>query len=304
MIPALIISLTTFILIAISAFLLPRIKFKKIKFDTYWVIALLGALILLITCLSPIKYIIDSFSFDKDMNPIKILILFFSMTIISIYLDELGLFKFLAIKTTKTCKSNQYGLFFIFYLLTSILTIFTSNDVVILTLTPFIIFFAKHSDIDPIPYIISEFAAANTWSMIFIIGNPTNIYLATSNNIDFLSYLKVMWLPTLLAGVVELIILFLLFRKKLSLKMSSHSNEEFKLESKTHVLIGLIHLIVCLIFLVISSYIHFEMYLISLISAISLILISFIIRLIRKDNYIPIGHTFKRLPYSLIPFFL
>jgi arsenical pump membrane protein len=181
---------------------------------------------------------------------------------------------------------------------------FTSNDVVILTLTPFLIFFAKHSDIDPIPFIIVEFAAANTWSMIFIIGNPTNIYLATSNGIDFLEYFKVMALPTLVAGIVELSILFLIFKKKLSLPIKNSEIENEKLESKTHTVIGLVHLLTCLVLLILSSYIKFEMYLISLACAISIIVISSILRLIRKDNFAPISHTFKRLPYALIPFFL
>lgn len=304
MVPTLIISIITFLLISISAFALPRIKFKNIKFDTYWVIAIIGAVILLITGLSPIKNIFESFSFDKDMNPIKILILFFSMTLLSIYLDELGLFKYLAIKASKICKSSQIALFFIFYVLTAISTMFTSNDVVILTLTPFLIFFAKHSDIDPIPYIIAEFAAANTWSMIFIIGNPTNIYLATSNGIDFLEYFKVMAIPTLVAGIVETLILFLIFKKKLSLPIKNSDIENEKLESKTHTIIGLIHLLICLVLLVLSSYIKFEMYLISLGCAVSIMVISSILRLVGKDNFKPITHTFKRLPYALIPFFL
>lgn len=304
MVLTLTISIITFLLISISAFALPRIKFKKIKFDTYWVVAIIGALALLITGLSPLNDIIESFSFDKSMNPIKILILFFSMTLLSIYLDELGLFKFLAIKASKICKSSQYGLFIIFYFLTAVLTMFTSNDVVILTLTPFLIFFAKHSDIDPMPYIIAEFVAANTWSMMFIIGNPTNIYLATSSEIEFLQYFKIMSIPTIIAGVIELAILFLLFKKKLSIKMKNCEIKNEKLHSKTHVIIGLIHLLTCLILLIISSYVKFEMYLISLGCAISVLTISCITRLVRKEKFTPISHTLNRLPYALIPFFL
>ena len=70
----------------------------------------------------------------------------------------------------------------------AILTIFTSNDIVILTFTPFICYFSKNAKINPIPYLVAEFAAANTYSMMLIIGNPTNIYLATSASIDFISY--------------------------------------------------------------------------------------------------------------------
>ena len=101
MVATIIIACITFALIALSAFILPTIKIKKIKFDTYWVIALIGAIILLIVNLAPINDVFEAI-FSKDaINPIKILVLFFSMTIISIYLDELGFFKFLAVKATK-----------------------------------------------------------------------------------------------------------------------------------------------------------------------------------------------------------
>lgn len=304
MVLTIIIASIIFLLIAISAFLFPTLKIKRIRFDTYWVIALIGAIILLISNLSPINKVIDSLFSNSEVNPIKILILFFSMTIMSIYLDELGFFKYLATKAAKISKSSQYGLFLIVYGLTAILTIFTSNDIVILTLTPFIIFFCKNSDIDPLPYLMGEFAAANTWSMMLMIGNPTNIYLATSNSITFLDYFKIMSVPTIISGAIQLLIIFTIFHKKLAKKINKVQLEETKLNNKLDVIIGLVHLSICLIFLVISSYIHIEMYLISLIAMISLIVSSLIIRIITKSHFEYITHSFKRLPYALIPFFL
>lgn len=304
MVLTIIIASIIFLLIAISAFLFPTLKIKKIRFDTYWVIALIGAIILLISNLSPINKVIDSLFSNSEVNPIKILILFFSMTIMSIYLDELGFFKYLATKAAKISKSSQYGLFLIVYGLTAILTIFTSNDVVILTLTPFIIFFCKNSDIDPLPYLMGEFAAANTWSMMLMIGNPTNIYLATSNSITFLDYFKIMSVPTIISGAIQLLIIFTIFHKKLAKKINKVQLEETKLNNKLDVIIGLVHLSICLIFLAISSYIHIEMYLISLIAMISLIVSSFVIRIITKSHFEYITYSFKRLPYALIPFFL
>lgn len=303
MIPTLIISLTTFLLITLSIIFLPYIKIGKIKIATHWVIALVGAIILMIFSLSPINEIYDQLIAPTSVNPLKIIILFFSMTIISIYLDEVGLFKYLAIKATKKAKNNQIYLFIILYILTSILTVFTSNDIVILTLTPFICFFAKNTKINPLPYLIAEFVAANTWSMMLIIGNPTNIYLATSAGIEFISYFKVMFLPTIFAGIVELSIIYLLFRKQLKTPLTI-SEEEYKLESKLDLFIGVSILAICLIFLIISSYIHIEMWIISLICAVTLLIVAVIIRLVTHRNWNYLTGSLKRLPYSLIPFFL
>lgn len=143
MIPTIIISVITFILVSLSIILFPKIQIGKIKISTYWVISLLGASILLIFSLVPIDVVISELTSNNEVNPLKILTLFFSMTFLSIYLDEAGLFKYLATLALKLAKNNQMILFVVFYLLTSILTIFTSNDIVILTLTPFICFFCK-----------------------------------------------------------------------------------------------------------------------------------------------------------------
>ena len=304
MICTIVISGLTFLGITLSILLFPHIRIKNIKIDTYWIIALLGAVILVATTLCPIKEIGSSWTSSTAVNPLKIIILFFSMTILSIYLDELGLFKFLASVAVNRAKGHQHVLFLILYFLVAVLTVFTSNDVVILTFTPFICFFCKHAKINPLPYLIAEFTAANTWSMMFIIGNPTNIYLGTSAGITFISYFKVMLLPTIIAGLVELLIIYLIFHKHLKQPLNNNEIVVVHIDSKVDLIVGALHLIVCLVFLVISPYIEVEMWMIAAICAVSLLLCSLIIRLITRKEWVYLGDCFKRLPYQLIPFVL
>ncbi len=303
MIATIIIASITFAGVIASILFFPHIHFKKIKLDTYWMIALIGAVVLLAFGFAPIKEVGEQLVSDGSINPIKILVLFFSMTTISVILDELGFFHYLASVASSKAKENQYILFLLLYLLTSILTIFTSNDVVILTLTPFICFFAKRSKINPIPYLVAEFVAANTWSLMLLIGNPTNIYLASSSGIDFISYFKVMAIPTIVGGIVELGLLFLIFNK--SLRQRLQCNELiYHLDDKVPVFVGLLDLIVCLVFLVLSSYLHLEMWLISLVCASALVAFMLIYSIFRHHNFVHVKETTKRLPYQLIPFFL
>lgn len=304
MIATIVISGITFLLIALSLFLFPKIKIGKIQFHTYWVIALIGATILLCSSLAPIENVWQQLTSNSKINPLKILVLFFSMTLISIMLDEFGLFKYLANLAVKVAKNNQYSLFFILYGLVSILTIFTSNDIVILTLTPFICFFCKRATINPLPYLIAEFTAANTWSLMFVIGNPTNIFLATTADINFVQYLKVMALPTIAAGIVELGLLFLLFRKHLKQSLLVSVEEHYEFENKVTLIVGVIHLVVCLIFLIISSYLNLEMWMISLVCAGSLLVYTVISSIFVKNDRKYVAGSLKRLPYPLIPFFL
>ena len=303
MVATIVISVLAFVGMIGSIIFIPHFKIGKVTIDTFWIFPLIAAIILLATSLVPLNEVISSLTSDTSINPLKILGLFFSMTIISVYLDELGLFKYLAIKAAKKAGSNQFVLFLILYLLVAVLTIFTSNDVVILTFTPFICFFAKRTKINPLPYLIAEFAAANTWSMMFIIGNPTNIYLGTSAGINFIDYFKVMAIPTLVAGVIQLGIIFLIFFKKLKEPISAE-DEEYKIESKVDLIIGLTILISVLVLLIISNYIHLEMYLISLLGAGALLLISLFVRLFTKKNWNYLKDSLVRLPYQLIPFIL
>ncbi|MCR4661590.1 MAG: hypothetical protein K5765_06280 [Clostridia bacterium] len=303
MLKAVLIASITCVLVIISIVFFPKIKIKKITLKPYIIVSIIGAIFMLLLKVVDFKDIYNAIISSDSVNPVKILALFFSMTIISIYLDEVGFFKYLAYKSTRLAKKSQISLFLIIYAFASILTIFTSNDIVILTFIPFICYFCKNANINPIPYLVSCFVGANTWSMMLIIGNPTNIYLATSYGIDFLEYVKIMALPTLLAGIVEILILLLLFRKSLKHEMIV-VEEKYTIESKFDLIIGVIHLVVCLIFLVISSYIHVEMYLISVICAGSLILINLVSSIIKKKKPSDLINTVKRLPYELIFFVL
>ena len=242
-----VIAVLTFITLAVSIILFPTVRIGKIKIGAYWIVAVCGAAALLIANLTPIDHIWRELNGDTAVNPVKILVLFFSMTLLSVFLDEVGFFRYLAKKAAASAGRDQRRLFILLYILTTALTVFTSNDIIILTLTPFICFFCKHTNIDPVPYLVSEFAVANTWSMLLIIGNPTNIYLATSANIGFAEYTKVMFLPTVAAGAVEFILIYLLFRKKLKTELQPEK-DGFAIKSRSELTTGLAHLSLCLIF--------------------------------------------------------
>lgn len=302
MIATAIIASITFIALTLSVVIHPAVNIGRLRIGLYWVIALVGALVLLCAQLAPLDAVWSAFITDSAVNPLKILALFLSMTFLSVYLDEVGFFTYLAKKAVAVAGKSQISLFIIFYFLTAILTVFTSNDVVILTLTPFICFFCKNTKIDPLPYLVGEFAAANTYSMALIIGNPTNVYLGTSAGIGFVDYLKVMILPTLAAGLVEFIIILLLFRK--SLKQPPEKQEvECVIESKLDLIFGGVILGVCLVFLVVSGYVNIEMWLVSVTCATVLLIFALIRRLSRAKDH-RLERSLVRLPWQIIPFVL
>ena len=293
-------AVTCLVMIAAVLFF-PKIKIGRISLASYWVVTLLGALALLLSGTVSIGSVGAALIADNAINPLKILVLFISMTILSIFLDELGFFRYLASCALRHSGKSQVKLFVVLYAVVSVLTVFTSNDIIILSFTPFVCYFAKNAHIDPIPYLAAEFVAANTWSMALIIGNPTNIYLVTSAGGDFISYLKVMLLPTLAAGVISCVCLFLLFRKKLVAPINA-TYETVVIEDKLLLWLGIGHLAVCTVFLAIGSYIGIEMWLISLLSMVSLFVCNAVASLIRRQKPSLLGACLKRAPWELIPF--
>ena len=303
MIPVIIIAAISVISMIIAILKYPTLKIKGFQTDTFYIPILIGALILLIFPLFDKSELIETITSNSSLNPIKILILFICVSVMSIALDEAGFFSFIAYKFIVKFKSGQIKLFIALYILISILTIFTSNDIVILTFTPFILYFSKRGNINPIPYLVMEFVAANTYSMILSIGNPTNIYLASVFNISFIDYFIHMLVPGILTGIFTFSLLFILFYKKLKEPINVFEVNDVKLNNKLLCFVSLAHLSLTTILLAISNYINLEMWLICLFFASSLIIFLIIYSIIKKNSYYIIGSV-RRIPFTLIPFIL
>ena len=300
---SIIISAATCLAMIVAVLFYPKINVGRVSLSSYWVVTLVGAILLLVTGAVDLSGVVSALLADTAINPLKILVLFISMTLLSIYLDELGFFRYLASATLKRAGCSQTRLFFILYVTVSILTVFTSNDIIILSFTPFICYFAKSANVSPMPYLAAEFVAANTWSMALIIGNPTNIYLVTAAGGDFISYLITMLFPTLVSGTVAFFCLHLAFHKKLSQPIEAQP-EEVKIEDRVSLFVGICHLAVCTVLLAVGSYIGLQMWLVALISALSLLAFTIVISLVRKEAPVHTVASLKRAPWELIPFIL
>ena len=279
----------------------PSVMIGGKKISIFWLAPLAGAVVLTVGgYISPAE-IATGLTAAGDVNPLKILLLFFSMTMMSVYLDEIGFFRLLAHKVLARARGSQTTLFFLLYALVSVLTVFTSNDIIVLTFTPFICHFAKSARIDPLPYLVSEFVAANTWSMALIIGNPTNIYLMSGTGVSFPAYTARMILPTLLAGLVSLGVLYLLFRKKLKDPLNPEESPAPRVDLPTEV-VGLCHLGGCILLLSVSSFMDLPMWLITCLFFVSLIVFTMAISFFRRRAPFLIARCIIRAPWDLAPF--
>lgn len=302
-----IIALTTALCMVLSVLIKPYVKIGKKSVGLYWIICLIGATLMILTNRISLKTVFDGITANTSVNPLKILTLFLSMTLLSVYLGDAGFFDYVADVVFVKSKGGQMRLFLILYFVVSVLTVFTSNDIIILTFTPPICIFAKKAKVSPLPFLFGEFIAANTWSMALIIGNPTNIYLAQSFGITFSEYLSVMLLPAVAGGLTGLGALVLIFRKQLAKPIARQNQENstrYPRIAKVPMLVAITHLIIAIILLAISDIIGVEMYLICLILALSLTIFNIVYDLIIFHSPAPVFKSLKKEPYELIPFVL
>ncbi|MFA5659916.1 MAG: SLC13 family permease [Bacilli bacterium] len=295
--------LLTLVIMICSLLFFPKIKLGKKVFDAYWIIVLLGATFIILTFTLDLKSLWSGLINNNAMNPVKLVILFIMMTFFSLLLDELGFFKWAAFLLLKKIKNSQMTLFISLYFLVALLTIVTSNDVIILTFTPLVIYFAREAKIKPLPYLFAILTAANTWSIMLIVGNPTNMYLALNAGVSFFEYFKVLYLPAIGAGLSGLFVLLLLFRQDLKLKFEG-TEETFKMQDKPLTFLTLFMMVSTLILLAIANFIKIELYLIVLMMALFLTVLAFIYLFSKKKDFAPLTNAYLKAPWSFIPLVL
>ena len=104
-----------------------RLHPRHLSVRIFWLAPLVGALLmLLLGVLSPAE-VWQGLTADTAVNPLKILILFFAMTLMSVFLDEAGFFRYLAGVVLTHAGTSQKKLFAVIpYVVTILVLIITS----------------------------------------------------------------------------------------------------------------------------------------------------------------------------------
>lgn len=293
-------AILTVALFLLSVLFFPTVGKNK-KFKIYSLIPLIGGFFMVALGSLTWSDVLTSFTENTSVNPIKILVLFLSMTVYSLILDKTGFFGYVSGVVLKKAGHNQLTVFLSMYAVIALLTVFTSNDIVILTFTPFICKFCKAAEIDVVPYLIMEFVVANTWSLLLLIGNPTNIYISGAFGISFTEYFVHMALPTVAAGVASLVLMLIMFGKKLRKEIRTDT-QITPINDKPLMTVALVHLLACIVLLAISQYTNIEMWLISFGVAVSAVLCSCITLAIRSKRLDKVVCAIKGMPFEIIPF--
>ncbi|KAK3832439.1 MAG: arsenical pump membrane protein-domain-containing protein [Linnemannia gamsii] len=150
---------------------------------------------------------------ESGVEPYAVMILFFSLAYICISLDMTGVFQYAAFWISQRGGGSGQRVFLSFFLLSTVMSGLTSNDVVVLTMTPFLVYYSHAVDlVTPVAFLMAEIQTANIASMALYIGNLTNVVACQAYKISFLEYSAWMILPCFAAIATCYIMLRINFR--------------------------------------------------------------------------------------------
>ncbi|TPX57603.1 hypothetical protein PhCBS80983_g03748 [Powellomyces hirtus] len=210
----------------------------------------LGVLFLLATTSISGQVVADGFvGSPEGIQPFSVVILVFALAYICISIDVTGFFEYVAFKVALRGGSNGKRLFLYLFLLSTVMTIFTSNDVVVLTVTPIVCYLTEDSKTDRTAYLMSTFLACNIASMALYIGNPTNIVVAQAFDINFIQYSAWMILPTAASLAIAYIMCWFVLKSEIPTEIPPpppDAEYRYRIRRKWGAAIGCCVLLICL----------------------------------------------------------
>ncbi len=218
-------------------------------------IAIIGAIIALV---------LGVVSFDDVITVTKIVwdatFAFIGIIILSMVLDEIGFFEWMAIKIAKLSGGSGNKMFIYILLLGAFVSAIFANDGAILILTPILLAKMKYLKMKPLAifaFLMAGGFIADSASNPLIISNLTNIVTADYFHIGFFEYAKHMFLPNLFSILASIIVLWIYFRKEIPLKVDVNLLPKADTVIKNHTLFKLSWIFIILL---LASYFIAEIY--------------------------------------------
>jgi Na+/H+ antiporter NhaD/arsenite permease-like protein len=209
------------IILAIVFILIAIRKIGNIKLQI-WQIMLFGAIAVLVTGqITPIDAL-------KSIN-LDVILFLFGMFVIGQALEDSGYLSHLSYTFFKHAKSLDKTILFILFGF-GFLSAFLMNDTLAIIGTPVVLILAKKQNVNAKLLLLTLAFAVTIGSVMSPIGNPQNLLIAINGNVPnpFITFLKYLFIPTIINLFLAYIILKLFFRTKFKTSVFQHEQEPLK----------------------------------------------------------------------------
>ena len=174
------------------------------------VIAMAGAAVLLL--LGLITPVDACLTLMRDWNTF---LFFLGMMALSALAEVAGLFDWLAVQAARLAGQSAARLFLNVFLLGTLISMVLSNDATALILTPIVYVLVTKLRLPVLPYLFACTFIADTASFLLPVSNPINIIITSRFPLDLWTFLRLLFLPSLVAIVTNIGLFYLLYRRQL-----------------------------------------------------------------------------------------